>query len=86
MHIVNYPGIENLHAAGEVLQRSSWQLDDVSLGSCATLDCLSFGRIAGHNVVMVKDHIEYTTLLREINERNTVKLPYRVIRKKNLST
>jgi flavocytochrome c len=53
MHIDNYP-IENLYAAGEV---AGGVHGGDRLGSCATLDCLSFGRIAGHNVVMVKDHI-----------------------------
>jgi flavocytochrome c len=54
MHIDNYP-IEHLYAAGEV---AGGVHGGDRLGSCATLDCLSFGRIAGHNVVMAKDPID----------------------------
>jgi succinate dehydrogenase/fumarate reductase flavoprotein subunit len=59
MHIDNYP-IEDLYAAGEV---TGGVHGGDRLGSCATLDCLSFGRIAGHNVGMAKDpigtHVKY---------------------------
>ena len=47
MHIDGYP-IKGLYAAGEV---AGGIHGGDRLGSCATLDCLSFGRIAGQNVV-----------------------------------
>jgi len=46
MHVDNHP-IESLYAAGEV---AGGVHGGDRLGSCATLDCISFGRIAGRNV------------------------------------
>jgi flavocytochrome c len=47
MHIDGHP-IQNLFAAGEI---AGGVHGGDRLGSCATLDCLTFGRIAGSNVV-----------------------------------
>jgi succinate dehydrogenase/fumarate reductase flavoprotein subunit len=57
MHIDNYP-IEGLFAAGEV---AGGVHGGDRLGSCATLDCLSFGRIAGHNAATPKQptHVKF---------------------------
>ena len=49
MHIDGYP-IPGLYAAGEV---AGGVHGGDRLGSCATLDCISFGRIAGQNVAKV---------------------------------
>jgi flavocytochrome c len=46
MHVDGYP-IGKLFAAGEV---TGGVHGGDRLGSCATLDCIAFGRIAGHNV------------------------------------
>ena len=46
MHIDGHP-IEGLYAAGEV---AGGVHGGDRLGSCATLDCIAFGRIAGHEV------------------------------------
>jgi succinate dehydrogenase/fumarate reductase flavoprotein subunit len=50
MHIDGYP-IEGLYAAGEVVGGVH---GGDRLGSCATLDCISFGRISGHNAAAQK--------------------------------
>jgi succinate dehydrogenase/fumarate reductase flavoprotein subunit len=46
MHVDGYP-IKGLFAAGEV---AGGVHGGDRLGSCATLDCISFGRIAGKNI------------------------------------
>ena len=46
MHVDGYP-IPGLYAAGEC---TGGIHGGDRLGSCATLDCIAFGRIAGHNV------------------------------------
>ena len=46
MHVDGYP-IKGLFAAGEV---TGGVHGGDRLGSCATLDCITFGRIAGHNI------------------------------------
>ena len=50
MHVDGYP-IQHLFAAGEV---TGGVHGGDRLGSCATLDCIAFGRIAGHNVATMK--------------------------------
>ena len=50
MHIDGYP-ISNLYAAGEV---TGGVHGGDRLGSCSTLDCLCFGRIAGHSVATTR--------------------------------
>ena len=46
MHLDGYP-IRNLYAAGEI---TGGIHGGDRLGSCATLDCLLFGRVAGRSV------------------------------------
>jgi flavocytochrome c len=50
MHIDDYP-VTGLFAAGEV---TGGIHGGDRLGSCSTLDCLAFGRIAGHSVATIK--------------------------------
>lgn len=54
MHIDGYP-ISGLFAAGEV---AGGVHGGDRLGSCATLDCLSFGRIAGRSVAASRDMLQ----------------------------
>ena len=50
MHVDGYP-IKGLYACGEV---TGGVHGGDRLGSCATLDCIAFGRIAGHNVTTLE--------------------------------
>ena len=54
MHVDGYP-IKGLFAAGEC---TGGVHGGDRLGSCATLDCIAFGRIAGHNIATFKGNDE----------------------------